>query len=125
MSTRKFESMRLDAFVDNILEPQNVDHFEEDDNEGAPPKYAGNNRIDAGVIEEMQLKAPFWLFKNGKSEVRAEDPSLWIGGGGTVTPMHADHSNDGNYIYQLLGEKALILYPPHADSLLSTVCLTT
>lgn len=44
---------------------------------------------------------------------------MWLGPGGTVTPLHADLP-DG-YLVQILGAKQITLFPPHHDSLLGAV----
>lgn len=67
--------------------------------------YLGNYELNREQLEHLQIEEPFGFkkydFSNGL---------LWIGESGCVTPLHCDGGD--NIVYQLVGSKKWILFPP-------------
>ena len=69
------------------------------------PPYTVNTSISMNDFRKLGLSDPF-LF-DGKT---FESPRLWLGPKGSLTRLHYD-SRD-NLMYQLVGSKRFLLYPP-------------
>ena len=106
-STRHFQKMRLDAYLDSIMAPPE---------DGKLPKYLGNNKVPDALLRDLRVQKPAFY----GSDWRFERPSLWLGGAQTVTPLHADHDNHGNFACQFLGNKSWVFFPPAAEQYLYT-----
>jgi hypothetical protein len=80
----------------------------------ALPKYAGNNKLTPSQAEQLGVALPVAL-----AAKRLEKPSLWLGGKGSFSVLHADHRNGGNIIQQCLGRKKFYIFPPNAAQYLN------
>lgn len=69
------------------------------------PPYLGNNFWPKNLGHLIEFPAYF-----KKSEYSPEAPKLWIGPGGTITPLHRDATD--NLFVQVLGRKKMILASP-------------
>jgi ribosomal protein L16 Arg81 hydroxylase len=69
------------------------------------PPYAAHIRLSREQVQSLGLHPPI-----GFERKRLARPNLWLGPGGSLTPLHYD-SND-NLLCQCAGRKRLMLYPP-------------
>ncbi|MGB7404556.1 MAG: cupin-like domain-containing protein [Pacificimonas sp.] len=104
------QTMPFDAFIDAIGVGGN-DLYMTAYNSAANRKVLAVLDTDLGTIDAVLTDAP---------------GMMWIGPGGTFTPLHFDLTN--NLIVQLVGRKTIVLIPPaetaklgHEDAVFSTV----
>ena len=70
-----------------------------------PPRYAGNQPLSAEVAGLVGISPPpFYPAHN------YEPPAFWLGGPGSITPLHKDSTD--NFAFHVLGQKRWTLFPP-------------
>lgn len=96
-SKRRFESLTLGTYLAGIRNPAS--------HQDGPTPYAGNQQMPAEVISFLDVPPP--------THYRPEcfrTPSVWLGGKGSITPLHRDSAD--NFAFQLAGAKRWTLFPP-------------
>ena len=100
---RENRRMRLVDYVEEYIRA--ADHGESGSGENLPD-YSGNTPLSRADFDALGLKYPD-AFDDGAS---FQDPRLWIGPKGSLTPLHHDGSD--NLMCQYVGRKYLKLFPP-------------
>jgi len=103
VAKRENRRMRLVDYVEKYLRP--ADHGDSESGENLPD-YSGNTPLSRADFDALGLKYPD-AFDDGAS---FQDPRLWIGPKGSLTPLHYDGSD--NLMCQYVGRKYLKLFPP-------------
>ena len=104
VSQRQRQKMRLADFVEQKLLNKNFgsENFDKSDH---LPHYSGNTPLKERDFARLGLIRPNLLECKG-----FDQPRLWLGGKGSLTPLHYDVRD--NLIGQYIGRKHFILFPP-------------
>jgi lysine-specific demethylase 8 len=103
-SKRLRERMPLSEYVENVVLSRAAASAGGGETASLPP-YSGNTPLSKSEFEALGFNYPEPF--EGKS---FEFPRLWIGPGGSMTPLHYD-SRD-NLVCQYIGTKQFMLFPP-------------
>ena len=66
--------------------------------------YAGNQKPPVSLLQDFEIFAPYFYPSD-----KFEDPAMWIGGPGSITPLHKDGSD--NFAIHIAGAKLWTLFP--------------
>lgn len=91
-SSRQYVSVELREFIAGMT------------SKDTDQAYAGNQVLSQEIAEELNVTAPPFYPRDD-----FEAPAIWLGGKGTVTPLHKDSAD--NFAFHVCGRKRWILFP--------------
>lgn len=92
---RRTADMELSSFIHNhFLQPNTIEIA-----------YAGSSAVDYNFLEQLGISYPIFY-----PDYFFNQPRIWMGKAGTVTPLHKDIPD--NFAFNYFGTKKWIIYPP-------------
>lgn len=94
LTEREIEEISMVDYLQTLRSTLNTQH--------STLKYAGNQKLPSSMEQLLKMFPPI-------QGVAMEPPAFWLGGAGSVTPLHKDSTD--NFAFQVCGTKRWILFP--------------